>query len=607
MNRELVTEILNDSNLFQIADIYSPLPEGDSSDSNQTYYKNLFGSAEKGEMIIPILGLQGTGKSTLMNALLMDDIVLPVNAQETNCIAVEIRAGETKELKMVVHFQDENKKSIICSSPHELEQYVSDEFNHANEKNVSYAEIFSSHPLLENNVVFVDLPGVGSLTEQNVRVTMNYLKKQVGAIFLLKTYQPITRSEKLFLKTALAGMGEFWFVQNRWADEREDEVTESVTHNKSILKSLIQDPNAEPSIFVINAKHAFETKFQTDPTQVEDTGMKPFVDNLFEFQKNWRSAIFASSSNSLSLFIQKLHAVISERISDQNIGIEELQADLSKKELDYKNMIERNSKKIDSILLDIDKFQQESSEICKEQAKESNNNLRARMREVIQQGIVDGSHLNRSFQESQQFYNEEALLNISDMIVDFSDKCKTRIEDLEINSPELGNSTIGEFNKQEKMKFEKLFTPAGGAAGSIAGYFAAGALTAALKGGTLGSFAGPIGTVVGVAIGLLGVIIGSLVFKNVQKSRINVTMNDLEAPLREARKTLEEHMRISIESHSKSLRDSIDNFSNEEVISLTNLFEDAKERIKSRLDSTNEDINTFHLHLNYISSIKGKL
>ena len=236
MERNLVEEILHDQELFQIADQYLPRKDEDQFSSNQEYYKNYLESAEKGEMVIPILGLQGTGKSTLLNAILMDEIILPVNAQETNCIAVEIRTGDKKELKMVVHFKDENISSVVCKSPQELEQYVSDEYNHANEKNVSYAEIHLSHPLLDRNLVFVDLPGVGSLTEQNVNVTMNYLKKQVGAIFLLKTYQPITRTEKIFLKAALSGIGVFWFVQNRWADERDDEVEEAIIHNKINIK-----------------------------------------------------------------------------------------------------------------------------------------------------------------------------------------------------------------------------------------------------------------------------------------------------------------------------------------------------------------------------------
>ena len=41
--------------------------------------------------------------------------------------------------------------------------------------------------------------------------------------------------------------------------------------------------------------------------------------------------------------------------------------------------------------------------------------------------------------------------------MDFNERCQSRIEELEIDTPECGAASIGSFNKQEKMKYEKIF------------------------------------------------------------------------------------------------------------------------------------------------------
>ena len=336
-------------------------------------------------------------------------------------------------------------------------------------------------------------------------------------------------------------------------------------------------------------------------------GIQPFVESLLNFQMDWRESLFNVLCESLVLFVKTLHKTIEEKINDQDISIEQVLEELKKKECDYKQMVERNSAKIDSIHAEINKFQKGISDFCKEQAKEANNNLRARMREVINQGIVDGEHLNRSFQENQQYYNEEAFLKTSDLIVDFSDKCRNWIEELEIYTIEFGTISINSFNKQEKMKYEKVFIPAGGVVGGVVGYFVGGLVTAAIEGGAWGSIAGPAGAVVGIAIGVIGGVIGNLLFKESKKSRINITINDLEVPLKEARKTLEELMKKSLEDHCKTLNDTIRYFKEKEERSLEKLYEEAKGRVKSRLESSVEDRERLNMHHVYVINIMEKL
>lgn len=62
------------------------------------------------ELIIPVLGMQGMGKSTLINAILKEDI-MPSEADETTCVPVEVKYGETEQAE--VYFSSDTSTKIV--------------------------------------------------------------------------------------------------------------------------------------------------------------------------------------------------------------------------------------------------------------------------------------------------------------------------------------------------------------------------------------------------------------------------------------------------------------------------------------------------------------
>ena len=76
-----------DKRLLSLADKYIPQSAGTetSGDILQSLYNNL----QNPEMLIPVLGLQGVGKSMLINGILKEN-AMPNEADETTCIPVEV-------------------------------------------------------------------------------------------------------------------------------------------------------------------------------------------------------------------------------------------------------------------------------------------------------------------------------------------------------------------------------------------------------------------------------------------------------------------------------------------------------------------------------------
>ena len=69
------------------------------------------------QCIIAVLGMQGCGKSSFLNALLFGDIVLPVDADETTCIPAEVSYGKNSTPIATVYFSDGKEKTILLHQP----------------------------------------------------------------------------------------------------------------------------------------------------------------------------------------------------------------------------------------------------------------------------------------------------------------------------------------------------------------------------------------------------------------------------------------------------------------------------------------------------------
>ncbi|HEY0094098.1 MAG TPA: dynamin family protein, partial [Archangium sp.] len=165
--------------------------------------------------VVPIAGIQGTGKSTFLNAIAFGRPVLPIDADETTCVPVEIRHAREPAMEAVIHFQD-GRTERVPADEESLGRFVHNGNNPGNRLGVSKVVLESDRPLLASGLVLVDLPGVGSLTAANLETTRRYLEESAGVLFMLRTTPPITRSESLFVTTWWARLPTAFFVQNWW-------------------------------------------------------------------------------------------------------------------------------------------------------------------------------------------------------------------------------------------------------------------------------------------------------------------------------------------------------------------------------------------------------
>ena len=574
-----IVDFTKNTEFLHLADVYTPLSsELGKTITHEEYYGQKISNIEVAEFLVPVLGLQGAGKSSLLNALLMDELVLPVDADETTCIPVEIRYGHKEDGRCDVYFQD-GRSPIHLTSPSDIEQYVHNNYNLGNEKGVSHIVVYKDNSLLETGLVLVDLPGVGSLTEKNVQTTMRYIEKLAAAIFLLRTVPPITRKERTFLSVVWPKLTTAWFVQNQWDDESEEEVTEGKEHNVKVLQAVADahKTNGDLDIMVVNVYQAMRGRLGKNDVVFKHSGILELWSKISTMATNWRALLKQSFFESIQMKMNEIRTKIAKDQEALKLSSEDLLRWHKEEEANYDNKVEENRARIEGIEAKILNYRQELKKYAVKQSQVQMENLRSEMQRVIGQGIVDGVLLNRAYQECLEEARGNLVELLSDKLLDVQEELTTDLENLEVRN-EFGQfTTLGEFKKEEKMKIEKALPSAGNVVGGIVPLLILGT--------------GPVGWVVGIGGALLGGWLGGKFKKHISNERRKTTIRDLEKPLQQFRRDVEDGMKRQIQNLFDRIDTSLAEFCKEQTVELDKLrLENEKSRKEQEEDFAGKEL-----------------
>ena len=157
-----------------------------------------------GQFYVACVGQFKRGKSTLINALL-EDPVLPVGIIPVTMVPTVVRHGPTRLAR--VRLDDATASPGAPSwrtvAIEDLPRYVSEEYNHANQKRVRAVEVFVPSPLLAAGMCLVDTPGLGSVFEDNSAATRAFIPHIDAAIVVIGADPPLS-GEELDLIAAVA-------------------------------------------------------------------------------------------------------------------------------------------------------------------------------------------------------------------------------------------------------------------------------------------------------------------------------------------------------------------------------------------------------------------
>lgn len=493
------TEKILDSTLIAFLDKYS-----DMQDSVGTNLMNSIKKAKDAEVIIPVLGMQGMGKSTLINGLLKENI-LPNDADETTCVPVEVKYGTNECAK--VHFFD-NSKIVTVHTREELNEFVDNNYNPANEKHVANIELFRNIDLLKNGMTIVDLPGVGSLTKENENTTKRYVENLCSAIFVIPTVPTIRKMESLFIKSLWAQFSKAIFVQNNWG-ETEKELEESKDFNNKVLRNIAEELHNpyDNDIIVVNAYNAISGYVQKNQELVDDSNIQSLYDKIISLSSNWEDEKDNFLLSRLSLSVEYARSIILKRLSDFEKSKEEIDRENYRKINEFREGTREISDKIDALKRFIRDKGDDVYFFARNKANECVKKIRAALYKVIDYGVYDGEYLSKAFSDIQDDHTKDFMDEILAFFMEIKFEVESKFDDIQqIELDNQFNLHAETFESESAFKWEKGAQLGLNIGGAVVGATGAAGATAAIYAALgIATATGPAGWVVaGVGLAIYG-------------------------------------------------------------------------------------------------------
>jgi GTP-binding protein EngB required for normal cell division len=237
----------------------------------------------QGRFHLAVLGQVKRGKSTLLNALLGED-VLPSSVVPLTALPTFVQYGEQRLLR--VRYNDSRPDTVMKGEPtqwlnKQLMGFVTEEANPKNTKGVLQVEI--THPAdILRDVVLIDTPGIGSTYRHNTEATMNFLPQCDAALFVISADPPITEVEVAFLKEIRSRIGQLFFVLNKVDYLTDAEREMALGFYRTVLT---RDAGIDPGIriFPTSARKGLLAKESGDVQQWGESGLAEVFDHLITF------------------------------------------------------------------------------------------------------------------------------------------------------------------------------------------------------------------------------------------------------------------------------------------------------------------------------------
>lgn len=303
---------------------------------------------QEGCFRLAVLGQFKRGKSTFLNALLGEDL-LPTDILPVTAIPTFIQSAPTVTAR--VFFADNQDPIRFVADQGStlsefLHAYITEAGNPDNQRRVEKVEIGHPAPILEQGVVLVDTPGVGSTYRHNTEVAYQILPHCDAALFLVSPDPPITEAEIAYLREIRELLPRTFFLLNKVDFLDEKETVASLTFLAAQLKPIC---DRAPQVLPISSRKGLAARLNNDADQWKRSGMLKVEQNLIDF--------FAREKQ------QTLELSLRRRVKDQlNTQIMHLQLSLEAlrlPEADLKNRIEQ----FQLVLPDIEREKQASADV----------------------------------------------------------------------------------------------------------------------------------------------------------------------------------------------------------------------------------------------------
>ncbi len=255
----------------------------------------------KEPMKVAITGQFSSGKSTFLNALMAKNI-LPTGITPVTSKVNYIRYGE--ELKIRVKYKDGRDEY------HDAEHISRFIDQRKGVEDIDYLILYSPLNMLKD-IVFVDTPGLNSLSYKDTQTTINVLNEVDGIIWLTLMDNAGKMSEAKVLKRYLSlYKNKSLCVLNQKDKFSEEEINQSVAYVKESFGDFFSD------VVPISAKQALKSR-SSDKLVLMSEALDEFTKSLrLKLENNMQANNFDTIKEVYAQYDAKINDIINSDLSE---------------------------------------------------------------------------------------------------------------------------------------------------------------------------------------------------------------------------------------------------------------------------------------------------
>lgn len=240
---------------------------------------------EDGKLLVVVAGEFKQGKSSLINALINEPGLFPVDIDITTNLVSTITYGQQETISVLLGERGKEKVQMIQRN--EIPDYVTEQRNRSNARQARMLVMETPNSELKQGLVLVDTPGVGGLNVEHTEVAYAFIPNADAVLFVSDAFAPLSSKELDFVKLISRHCQNLIFVVTK-ADAAEDYHT-IVANNREKLSQVLATPNL--SIIPVSSRAKLSYLKSQDSEDLEDSNFAALEQQLWQLLNQQRGQI----------------------------------------------------------------------------------------------------------------------------------------------------------------------------------------------------------------------------------------------------------------------------------------------------------------------------
>jgi hypothetical protein len=245
--------------------------------------RNQFLKHELGIFRLVVVGEIKKGKSSLINAIVGMNEILPTSSDVATSIVYKLMYGPSPKARVFFSKKENTTERSREIELEDIRSYGTEDGNPNNIKGVDFIGIEYPSDLLKEGLVIIDTPGLGGLFKKHAAITWNHIPSADAVLFALDSVESvITRDEAQFLEKIKQMTTHLFFVQTKSDLVEREQVDGWRDRNLNVIAPILGKPESTIPYFPLSSRLKTQGDSRKSVRHLERSGFLEFNKYLRE-------------------------------------------------------------------------------------------------------------------------------------------------------------------------------------------------------------------------------------------------------------------------------------------------------------------------------------